>query len=88
MIPWGYEPRIVVQHGAFIMTSLDGSLADPNLFLCQTVDSEVRPTWILPKLKPSARRYLAAKGITEESLFPSGIEEFLKARSADMPIRL
>ena len=33
VIPWGYEPRIVVQHGAFIMTSLDGSLADPNLFM-------------------------------------------------------
>ena len=62
--------------GAFIMTSLDGSLADPNLFMRQTVDSEVRPIWILPKLKPSVRRYLAAKGITEESLFPSGIEGF------------
>ena len=33
VIPWGYEPRIVVQHGAFIMASLDGSLADPNLFM-------------------------------------------------------
>ena len=33
VIPWGYEPRIVVQHGAFIMTLLDGSLADPNLFM-------------------------------------------------------
>lgn len=31
--PRSYEPRIVVQHGAFIMTSLDGSLADPNLFM-------------------------------------------------------
>lgn len=78
MIPWDYEPRIVVQHGAFIMTSLDGSLADPNLFMCQTVDSEVRPILILPKLKPSVRRYLAAKGITEESLFPSGIEGFFE----------
>ena len=25
--PQGYEPRIVAQHGAFVMTSLDGSLA-------------------------------------------------------------
>ena len=33
VIPWGYEPRIVAQHGAFIMTSLDGSLADLNLFM-------------------------------------------------------
>lgn len=33
VIPRGHEPRIVVQHGAFIMTSLDGSLADPNLFM-------------------------------------------------------
>ena len=33
VIPWGYEPRIVAQHEAFIMTSLDGSLADPNLFM-------------------------------------------------------
>lgn len=32
VMPWGYEPRIVAQHGAFIMTSLDGSLADSNLF--------------------------------------------------------
>ncbi len=55
--PRSYEPRIVVQHGAFIMTSLDGSLADPNLFICQTVDSEARPILILPKLKPSVRRY-------------------------------
>ena len=86
--PQSYEPRIVVQHGAFIMTSLDGSLADPNLFMCQTVDSEVRPIWIPPKLKPSVRRYLAAKGITEESLFPSGIEGFSKARSANVPVRL
>ena len=31
--PQGYEPRVVVQHGAFIMTSLDGSLADSNLFM-------------------------------------------------------
>ena len=36
-----------------------------------------------PKLKPSVRNYLAAKGITKESLFPSCIEEFSKARSAD-----
>ena len=86
--PQSYEPRIVVQHGAFIMTSLDGSLADPNLFMCQTVDSEVRPIWIPPKLKPSVRRYLAAKGTTEESLFPSGIEGFSKARSANVPVRL
>lgn len=86
--PQSYEPRIVVQHGAFIMTSLDGSLAAPNLFMGQTVDSEVRPIWILPKLKPSVRRHLAAKGITEESLFPSGIEGFSKARSANVPVRL
>ena len=33
VMPWGYEPRIVAQHGAFIMASLDGSLADPNLFM-------------------------------------------------------
>lgn len=33
VMPWGYEPRIVAQHGAFIMTSLDGSLADSNLFM-------------------------------------------------------
>ncbi len=69
MKPRGYEPRIVVQHGAFIMTSLDGSLAEPNLFTCQTVDSEVRQIWILPKLKPFVKRYLATRGITEESLF-------------------
>ena len=86
--PRGYEPRIVVQHGAFIMTSLDGSLAEPNLFTCQTVDSEVRQIWILPKLKPFVRRYLATRGITEESLFPSGIEGFSKARSANVPVRL
>lgn len=86
--PRGYEPRIVVQHGAFIMTSLDGSLAEPNLFTCQTVDSEVRQIWILPKLKPFVRRYLATRGITEESLFPSGIEELSKARSTSVPIRL
>lgn len=29
----GYEPRIVMQRGAFIMTLLDGLLADPNLFM-------------------------------------------------------
>lgn len=28
----GYEPRIVVQHGAFIMTPLDGSLGGPKSF--------------------------------------------------------
>ena len=77
-----------MQHGAFIMTSLDGSLAEPSLFTRQTVDSEVRQIWILPKLKPFVRRYLATRGIAEESLFPSGIEEFSKARSADAPIRL
>lgn len=88
VVPRGYESRIVVQHGAFIMTSLAGSLASPNLFMGQTVDSEVRQIWILPKLKPFVRRYLATRGITEESLFPSGIEEFSKGRSADAPIRL
>ena len=33
VIPWGYEPRIVAQHGAFIMASLDGSLADSIVFM-------------------------------------------------------
>lgn len=86
--PQSNEPRIVAQHGAFIMTSLDGSLADPNLFMSQTVDSEVHSISILPKLKPSVKGYLAAKGITKESLFPLGIEEFSKACSAGVPIRL
>lgn len=61
VMPWSYEPRIVAQHGAFIMTSLDGSLADSNLFMSQAVDFGVRPIWVLPKPKPSVRRCPAAK---------------------------
>ncbi len=86
--PRSYEPRIVVQHGAFIMTSLDGLVGGPKPIYVSDGRLEARPIWILPKLKPSVRRYLATKGITEESLFPSGIEGFSKARSANVPIRL
>ena len=82
--------RLLVKPGmtCYWQTRRNRDLADPNLFMCQTVDSEARPIWIPPKLKPSVRRYLAAKGITEEFLFPSGIGGFSKARSANVPIRL
>ena len=65
------------------MSSLSGSLVEPNLITNQTIDSEVRPILIPYQL----RARLAGKGINEEYLFPSGIETFLMARSADVPIR-
>lgn len=73
--PKPYDRRIEVQQGAFVLSRLSGSLADPNLYTNQTYDSEVAQYFISPDLKRQAKERLKAKGIDTIRLFPS-IEKF------------
>ncbi len=83
--PAPYDRRIVVQSGAFLMTSLAGSLSEPNIFTHQTYDCEVAQILIAPQLKPILIEHLEDRGITREFLFPS-IEGFAKKSGADKPL--
>ncbi len=71
-----------MQSGAFLMTSLAGSLAEPNVFTNQTYDCEVAHILISPELKVELKGYLEDRGVTKEALFPS-IEAFSGRNRAD-----
>lgn len=85
MIPRAYDRRIEVQSGSFLMTSLQGPLSESNIFTNQTFDSEVELILVDFKLKAPLRSYLASKGLTEQTLFPS-IEKFSEENSVDAPV--
>lgn len=83
--PEVYDRRIAVQSGAFLMTSLAGSLAEENVFTHQTYDCEVAHILISPELKGELKGYLENRGVAKETLFPS-IESFSKRNRADDPL--
>lgn len=81
IVPEPYDRRIAVQSGAFLTTSLAGSLSEPNIFTHQTYDCEVTQILISPKLKQDLKDYLEVRGITRKTLFPS-IEDFSQKNRA------
>ncbi len=85
--PAPYDKRIAAQHGAFIMTALGGTLAEPTIFTHQSHDAEVKLTLVNQKVKKEALAYLDARGITGAALFPS-IESFARECSANKPIEV
>lgn len=82
--PAAFDRRIEIQRGAFVMSTLDGTLAEPNLYTHQTWDSEIKQYLITPAAKVEAREYLARRGLTKAKMLPS-IEQFAsRCRSEPM----